>query len=45
MVVRTLAHLKRLDESYAEIGRILADRSLREVHAIAANYRVSALTD
>jgi len=39
MVARTLAHLKRFDEAYATIGRILADRSLLDVHAITGNYR------
>lgn len=39
MVVRTLAYLKRLDDAYAAIDRVLADNTLREVHGIAANYR------
>lgn len=39
MVVRSLAHLKRFEQAYAKIGKILEDRSLQEVHAIAGNYR------
>ncbi len=39
MVVRSLAYLKKFEQAYAEIGRILEDRTLTEVHAIAGNYR------
>ena len=39
MVVRTLAHLGQTELAYAKIAAILADPSLKSVHAIAENYR------
>jgi hypothetical protein len=45
MVMRTLAHLGRLDEAYAEAEAILADSTLADVHDIAGNYRFVMLSN
>ncbi len=39
MVARTLLYLNRAQRAYDKIGAILADPSLKAVHAIAENYR------
>lgn len=39
MVARTLAYQQQHAEAYAQLVRIAADNSLKDVHAIATNYR------